>query len=144
VDQFGFADPPGSFMRYNLVAVYHCKSGDLAVSHSDLVFVGFNSHVAALHRETGEIVWEWTAPKPWSSGYVTLLLDGDRLIVAVNGYMYCLDPLGGEQLWHNEMSGFGTGVTSIASVRGNTSPEVIAMAAAEAARQAAASSTVTT
>jgi outer membrane protein assembly factor BamB len=127
-----------------LVAVTHCNSGELAMSLSDFVLVGFNSRVAALHRETGEIVWEWTAPKPWSNGYVTLLLDGDRLIVAVNGYMYCLDPLGGEQLWYNEMTGFGTGVTSIASVRGNTSPEVVAMAAAEAARQATAASTVTT
>ena len=34
--------------------------------------------------------------KATKSGYVTLLLDGDRLIVSTNGYIYCLDPLTGE------------------------------------------------
>jgi outer membrane protein assembly factor BamB len=108
------------------------------MSYHELVFIGFNSRVAALDRDTGEIVWDWQAPKPRTSGYVTLLLDGDRLIAAVNGYMYCLDPETGEQLWYNETKGFGTGVTSIATVRGNSNPEVAAMAAAVAAQQAAA------
>jgi outer membrane protein assembly factor BamB len=67
---------------------------------------------------------------------VTLLLDGDRLIVAVNGYMYCLDPKTGEQLWYNETKGFGTGVTSIATIRGNSNPEILAMAAQAAAAAA--------
>jgi hypothetical protein len=30
------------------------------------------------------------------SGYVTLQLDGDRLIVSCSGYIYCLNPLTGE------------------------------------------------
>jgi outer membrane protein assembly factor BamB len=109
----------------------------------DLVFVGFNSRVAALDRETGEIVWDWRAAKPKFGGYVTLLLDGDRLIVSVNGYMYCLDPATGEQLWYNETSGFGTGVTSIASIRGHSSSEVMAVAQqiAQAAAAASAGST---
>ena len=105
----------------------------------DLVFVGFNSRVLALDRDSGEIVWTWQASKPRSGGYVTQLLDGDRLVVSVNGYLYCLDPLTGEELWFNETKGFGTGVASIVSVRGQSSQESIAMAA-EAAQQAAAAS----
>jgi outer membrane protein assembly factor BamB len=112
------------------------------MSFGELVFVGFNSRVAALDRETGEMVWNWQAPKPRNGGYVTLLLDGDRLIVAVVGYMYCLDPETGEQLWYNETKGFGTGVTSLATVRGNSSPEIVAMAA-HAAQQAAAAAAAT-
>ena len=75
-----------------------------------LVFVGFNSRVLALDRESGEIVWTWQASKPRNGGYVTMLLDDDRLVVSVMGYMYCLDPSTGEQLWYNETKGFGTGV----------------------------------
>ena len=42
---------------------------------SDLIFTGFNKRVAALHRITGQIVWQWAAPS--GSSYTSLLLDGD-------------------------------------------------------------------
>jgi outer membrane protein assembly factor BamB len=82
-----------------------------------LVFVGFNSRVAALDRDTGETVWTWKSPKG-GMGYTTVLLDGDRLIVSVDGYTYALDPVTGGQLWRNDLKGLGTGVASLASVRG--------------------------
>ena len=106
-----------------------------------LIFVGFHSQVVALHRDSGELVWQWKSPS--GSGYVTLLLDGDRLIVSVVGYMYCLDPATGEQLWFNELSGFGTGVASLASVRGCV-PPLLAAAAEEAAAAAATTSSAAT
>lgn len=90
---------------------------------SDLVFTGFNKRVAALHRDTGSIVWQWKAPS--GSSYTTLLLDGDRLIVSVHGYTYALDALTGRQLWANEMSGFGFGVASLVSVRGTSPPAAL-------------------
>ena len=83
---------------------------------SDLVFVGFGKRVVALYRDTGEIFWQWTAPR--GTGYAAVLLDGDRLIVSVMGYTYCLDPATGTALWENELKGLGTGVASLASVRG--------------------------
>ncbi len=86
---------------------------------SDLVFVGFGKRVVALHRDTGEIFWQWSAPR--GTGYAAVLLDGDRLIVSVMGYMYCLDPATGTQMWENELKGLGTGVASLASVRGSAS-----------------------
>jgi outer membrane protein assembly factor BamB len=104
----------------------------------DLLFIGLNGYAVALHRETGEIVW---SNNEMRSGYVTLLLDGDRLIVATNGYLYCLDPLTGRILWHNPMKGYGVGApTSITSVRGSSSQTVIGQAAkasADAARSTA-------
>ena len=102
----------------------------------ELIFVGLNGYAIALHRETGEIVWSNSEMK---SGYVTLLLDFDRLIVSTNGYIYCLDPLTGQTLWHNPLKGYGAGApTSLVSVRGQTSLTVIEQAAAAAAAAATA------
>ena len=102
----------------------------------DFVFVGFNSRVAALDRQTGDIVWQWKASN--GSGFVSLLLDGDRLFAAVKGYTYCLDPATGQQLWLNPMKGFGLGVTSLVSSRGQSSTGLLAQAAASAAAASAA------
>ncbi len=102
-----------------------------------LLFVGFNKRVAALDRESGELRWQWQAPK--GSSYVSLLLDGDRLCVSVNGYLYCLDAETGEQLWLNPMRGFGTGVTSLASTRGHTDHATLGQAASADATAAASS-----
>ena len=105
---------------------------------SDLIFTGFNRRVAALDKRTGQIMWQWKA----SNGrmYVTLLLDGNVLIVSVDGYMYGLDVRTGTQLWFNEMAGFGTGVASLASVHGSAQNPGAA-AVANAASAAAAAST---
>lgn len=101
-----------------------------------LVFVGLNGYAVALDRDTGEIVWSNDQMK---SGYVTLLLDGDRLIVSTNGYLYCLDPLTGEIRWHNRMSGYGSGTpTAITSVRGRSSQTLVQQAVEKMAAEAAA------
>jgi outer membrane protein assembly factor BamB len=101
---------------------------------SDLVFTGFNKRVAALHRETGRMLWQW---KAYHNGYVTLLLDGEMLIVSVNGFMYGLDALTGREIWQNEMEGFGYGVASLVSVNGVTGASLQSVAAAQAAQAAA-------
>ena len=100
----------------------------------DLLYVGFNSRVAALDRQTGQIVWQWKAPKG-RSPHVAVLLDGDRLMVSVHGYTYCLDTATGEQLWSNPFAGFGLGLPSLASIHGNSGS---AAAAAIIAQQQAA------
>jgi outer membrane protein assembly factor BamB len=99
---------------------------------NDLVFVGRGKNVAAVHRETGQIVWE---NRGLHHGYSTLLLDGDRVIVSSNGYLYCLDALTGRHLWHNPLSGYGVGATSMASVRGGRTDDAIVMAQQESDNQ---------
>ena len=96
-----------------------------------LVFVGFNGYALALDRDTGEIVW---SNNELQSGYVSLLLDGDRLIVSTNGYMYCLDPLTGQIRWHNPLTGYGVAPASLISVRGRSSAGLSQQAADQAAR----------
>src|SRR5262245_38844608 len=101
-----------------------------------LIFVGLNGYALALDRETGDIVWSNDRMK---SGYVSLLLDGDRLIVSTNGYIYCLDPLTGQVLWDNPLRGYGVGApTALVSVRGQSSQTLTAQAADATASAAAA------
>ncbi len=98
----------------------------MATSVEQLVFVGLNGYAIALDRDTGEIVWSNNELK---SGYVTLLLDGDRLIVSTNGFLFCLDPLTGQILCKNPMKGYGMGTpTSLTSLRGQTMQVVIQQA----------------
>lgn len=98
-----------------------------------LIFCGFNRRVAALYRSSGRIVWQWKAPK--GSSYTTLLPEDDLLIVSVDGYMFGLNPLRSQQVWMNEMTGVGTGVTSLASTRGGHSVSHLVAAAANTAEQ---------
>jgi outer membrane protein assembly factor BamB len=72
----------------------------------------------ALARNTGEMVWSKTLDR---GGDVSLLLDGDRLIVSGDGYIYCLVPETGQIAWENPLSGYGRGVASLTSVRGHSS-----------------------
>jgi hypothetical protein len=46
------------------------------------------------------------------------MLDGDRLLVSVVGYTYCLNPATGHLMWSNFLSGMGVGVATLSSVRG--------------------------
>jgi outer membrane protein assembly factor BamB len=90
-------------------------------SIEDLVFVGLNRRVIALDRYAGHVVWDWKAPR--GSGFPAILLDGDRLIVGVAGYAYCLDPVFGQVVWENPLKGYGSGVMSLVSVRGRSASE---------------------
>ena len=89
----------------------------------DMLFVAFNKQVAALDAATGEIIWQWKAPK--GSGFVSLLLDGERLFAAVQGYTYCLDAINGDQVWSNPMKGFGHGVASLTTSRGQSEQAIL-------------------
>ncbi|MBA3484777.1 MAG: PQQ-binding-like beta-propeller repeat protein [Pirellulales bacterium] len=100
-----------------------------------LIFIGLNGYALALDRDTGEIVWSNNKMK---SGYVTLLLDGDRLSPSTNGYIYCLSPLTGAIQWNNPLKGYGMSApTALVSVRG-ASVQLLSQQAAEAAQAAAA------
>jgi outer membrane protein assembly factor BamB len=103
----------------------------------DLVFVGFNRRVLALDRDTGDVVWNWKSPA--GSGFPAILVDGDRLVVSVQGYMYCLDPITGEEIWSNPLKGLGVGTACIASLHGNSGSAAAAAVIAQQQQQAAAS-----
>lgn len=102
-----------------------------------LLFLGLNGRAAALDRDSGEIVWEWTAKDPEKQravgGYMTLLVDQGELFVSANGYTYRLDPLTGAELWANPLRGWGVGPTALAT---STASSMQVLTAAAAAKQA--------
>lgn len=109
---------------------------------SDLIFIGIKGSVLALNRQTGEQVW---ATHLTGSDFANVVIEEGKIFAATSGEIYCLDPVGGLGLWHNELKGFGTGLATIATQKdiGNGVPTVIA----EKQRrdeEAAASATVTT
>ena len=110
-------------------------------SIEDVIFIGFAKQVFAVDRYDGSIQWEWRADH--GSGFVSLMLDGDRLIASCNGWTWCLDPMSGAEVWHQPFKGKGTGIPAIVSTRSNSSGGAQAQIAAQqaaAATTAAASS----
>jgi outer membrane protein assembly factor BamB len=112
------------------------------MSVNDLVFVGLNGRVIALQRDTGDLLWKW-APTTTAAGFVAFVVDGDRLFVSDNGYIYCLDALTGEEIWHNPLTGFGTGIAVVATATAvSAQPAAAAALAAQQAAQSAASAAI--
>jgi outer membrane protein assembly factor BamB len=115
----------------------------VTITLDQVVFIGFNNRVVALDQNTGQLVWEWRCPT--GSGYVSVLLTDDRhLIVSVSGYTYCLDPATGQQIWFNELKGFGTGVASLTAWGGSSATYPTIPAAEEEAAAAHAATTTST
>ncbi len=114
------------------------------------VFAAFNGRVFAVDRRDGSVLWRWKVPKGGS--FVTLLPDGDQLLVCADGYLWALRADDGRLLWSQPFKGEGTGIPMLASPRsgGASVPALtawVAAAEAEARRRrsdsAAGSSTAT-
>lgn len=106
---------------------------------SDLVFVGVKKSVVALHKDTGQIVWETKLGGGMGTGFVLVLPDGDRLYAHAGGEVHCLDAATGRVFWNNPLSGFGYGFATL-GIQGQPQPNIAVIAAALAAQQAAANS----
>jgi outer membrane protein assembly factor BamB len=85
---------------------------------TNAIFIGIRGDVIALDRATGQHIWK-TVLK--GAEFVSLLVDGDRLIVATKGEVYCLDAATGQEIWKNSLPGEGWGIATIATASGSTS-----------------------
>ena len=83
-----------------------------------------------MDKESGARVWE---TKLKGCGFVTLLVDEDKVFVGTQGEIFCLDADTGKMIWHDGLRGYGLGLMSIATKNGNTGLQAIA--AAEEQRQ---------
>jgi hypothetical protein len=103
------------------------------------IYAAFNGRVFALDRRDGSILWRWTTPN--GGNFVTLLPDGDQLLVCSNGYLWALRAEDGLCLWSQPFKGEGTGIPVLASPRSGSETQttaamaLIATAAAEEERR---------
>ena len=108
------------------------------------IYAAFNGRVFALDRRDGSILWRWTPPK--GGNFVTLLPDGDQLLVCSNSYLWALRAEDGLCLWSQPFKGEGTGIPFLASPRSGsetqttTAMAVLAATAAEEERRRQSSS----
>lgn len=104
-----------------------------------VVFLGIKGAVLALQTSTGRRLWE----RPLKGqGFVTLLVEGNRVLAATRGELFCLDSATGEVLWHDPLRGYGWGLVSLATPNGAASPT--AAAYEDEQRRAAASASAAT
>ena len=82
-----------------------------------LIYIGIKGAVIAFDRGTGQPLWK--APLK-GSDFVTVLLDGDRVLAATKGELFCLDATNGAILWHNDLPGEGWGLVTIATASGSS------------------------
>ena len=108
----------------------------MSVQHTDVIYVVFVKRVVGLDRRTGNVYWSWK-PKKWPGTYPALLLGKDTLVVSLSGHMWVLNPLTGEELWHNPLKGMGVGVlTMVSATNPGDRSATMAVAAAEAQQAA--------
>jgi outer membrane protein assembly factor BamB len=99
------------------------------------IYAAFNGRVFALDRRDGSILWRWTTPK--GGNFVTLLPDGDLLLVCSDGYLWALRAEDGLCLWSQPFKGEGTGIPVLASPRSPIqSPDLGSQVSAIAAKRA--------
>ena len=98
-----------------------------------LIFVGIKNAVVALDDRTGVEVWRAALR---SSDYVAVLWDGVALLAANAGEVWRLDPADGSVLWHNELTGMGRGLMTLASTRLGGPPAGADLAAEKRRRDA--------
>jgi outer membrane protein assembly factor BamB len=78
---------------------------------SRIIYLGIRGSVIALNSANGLQVW---AKELKGSDFVNVVLDGGRLYATTHGEAFCLDPRNGDILWHNQLTGYGWGLASIA------------------------------
>lgn len=97
-----------------------------------VIYIAFNGRIFALDRRDGAIQWRWKVPK--GGDFVTLLPDGDRLVVCSDGYLWALQAEDGKELWSQPFKGEGTGIPVLASPRATAGAEVASAVAEILAR----------
>jgi hypothetical protein len=82
------------------------------MKNSDLVFIGIKGTVIALNAANGQQAW---ATHLKGANFVNVVVQNEVILASCEGEIFCLDPLTGNVLWHNPLTGFGLGLATIAT-----------------------------
>jgi len=106
-----------------------------AMKASDLVVLGSSCRVIALHKATGEQIWETVLVSvffKFGDPFVTLVVDDTGVYAHTINETFCLDLLTGRILWQKKIASLGRQVASLAMAGVTSGP-----AASSAAHMAA-------
>ncbi len=67
-------------------------------TEEQLIYLGAKREVVAIDPRDGRTVWRQRLDE-WFGSYQTLIVDGDRLLVARHGVLYAFDRRSGDRLW---------------------------------------------
>jgi outer membrane protein assembly factor BamB len=116
----------------------------MARASLSLVYVGIQHQVLAFDRKSGAAVWTTKLPAKYKSSgsFVLVVRDSAGLFATCAGELFALDPKSGELLWHEPLKGLGTGLVTVATDLGGSTP-VAVMGESVARTQAAAAAATT-
>ena len=81
------------------------------MAQSKFIYLDIKGSVLALNSANGSEVW---TKKLKGLDFVNVVLDGNNLLAATQGEIFCLDPQTGIIRWNNPLKGRGYGLVSMA------------------------------
>lgn len=81
---------------------------------TNILLLATKGTVLALHRETGQRLWETKLKSSWGGDFVSLVSDEHRVFAHTKGEVFCLDLFTGKTLWFDGLSGLGYNLASLA------------------------------
>jgi outer membrane protein assembly factor BamB len=90
----------------------------------DLLIIGCNGYVSAIHSNNGEEFWRTKLREGVLGGSrgndVSVLIDGDQIYAGCAGRIYALRVSDGQVLWSNDLKGMGFNEVALARQGTNT------------------------
>ena|SRR6266481_5783672 len=102
----------------------------------EIILIGVKHSVSAVSKANGAVLWTTKLPSGLGGDFVTVACDGERVFAHSSGQLFCLDLGSGRMLWVNELSGYGYGLASICVPGMASSPDLAAVRAIQAQREA--------
>jgi outer membrane protein assembly factor BamB len=102
----------------------------------EIILIGVKHSVCAVSKTNGSVLWTTKLPGGLGSDFVTVTCDGERVFAHGSGQLFCLDLSSGRLLWTNELRGYGYGLATICVPGMASSPDLAAVRAIQAQREA--------
>jgi len=102
----------------------------------EIVLIGVKHSVSAVSRANGHVLWTTQLAGGLGSDFVAVACDGKRVFAHSSGQLFCMELSSGRMLWTNELRGYGYGLTTICVPGMASSPDLAAVRAIQAQREA--------
>jgi hypothetical protein len=103
----------------------------------EIILIGVKHTVSAVSKADGHVLWTTKLPGGLGSDFVAVACDGERVFAHSSGQLFCMELSSGRMLWANELRGYGYGLATICVPGMASSPDMAAVRAIQAQREAA-------